>query len=113
MYMVRAGAKVTADMQYVLHEEAYSPPAGSDVIVERELLEYFARRQMAWVMCVAIPYHASSCAAIILQRRRPPGFAGSMWTLEDLQQLEEISTQGKLFEYLCIRCCLTTCTPHS
>ena len=54
------------------------------------------------MMCVAVPYHAISCAAIVLQMKHRPshmrssheGRDTSGWQPEDIEQLEEISTQG-------------------
>jgi hypothetical protein len=73
--------------------------SGTDV-VDEELLNYFRERAVAWVMCIALPYHATSCAAIVLQVKNKPA-AGTpstdrchWWSPEDIEQLEEVSAQG-------------------
>lgn len=73
--------------------------SGTDV-VDEELVNYFRERDVAWVMCIALPYHATSCAAIVLQVKNKPA-AGTpstdrchWWSPEDIEQLEEVSAQG-------------------
>jgi hypothetical protein len=68
-------------------------------LVAAELVEYFRKRGVAWVMCIAVPYHATSCAAIVLQvdqksaeSLRPNN--SLWWSADDIEQLEEISAQG-------------------
>ncbi len=69
-------------------------------VVDEELLNYFRERDVAWVMCIALPYHATSCAAIVLQVKNKPAGTPSTdrchwWSPEDIEQLEEISAQGE------------------
>jgi exosome complex RNA-binding protein Csl4 len=67
--------------------------------VAEELVDYFRERGVAWAMCIALPYHATSCAAIVLQVKHSPASptAGNStcWSAEDIEQLEEISAQGE------------------
>jgi hypothetical protein len=47
-------------------------------------------------MCIAVPYRTTSAAVIVLEAKvwSAGNVRRSKWTMEDAEQLEEISAQG-------------------
>lgn len=61
-----------------------------------EICRYFEKSRTEWAMCLALTYHSAACAVIVLQKNQFVDQAlATKWTEEDLDQLEEISAQGK------------------